>query len=74
MDKKNPIRAKQMRREKKETGSTPMSFNALQNRRQKLTNEDDESLIDWDQSSVEQHKLTKVFANNNNDNAKKNKQ
>ena len=62
-----------MRREKKETGSTPMSFNALQNRRQKLTNEDDESLIDWDQSSAEQHKLSKVFADNNN-NVKKNKQ
>jgi hypothetical protein len=56
MDKNNPIRLRQKngRNDRNETGSTPMSFNAGQSRREKYANADDDSLIDWDQSSAEQ--------------------
>ena len=43
------------------TESTPMSFNGGgQSRRQALANADDESLIDWDQSSAEMQRLKQM--------------
>lgn len=45
-----------------------MSFNAGQSRRQAYANLDDESLIDWDQSSAEMHRLKQIQVNANTTN------
>lgn len=40
--------------------STPMSFNAGLSRRQHYANVEDDSLIDWDQSSAEISRLRQI--------------
>ena len=52
-----------MRAKRPNTESTPMSFNGEKNRRVPYPVVDDDSLIDWDQSSAEMQKLKQINAN-----------
>lgn len=75
LDRGNPIRAKvrvQASRNQ-ETGSTPMSSRyAGTSKKYQYPFVDDDSLIDWDQSSAEQQRLKQIYQNNTID-IKKNK-